>query len=122
MKPPPICERSAEAVRTGARLRAARGVDHGGFGKRRGFDRCGLTEVRRTKQDTLGKERKRHFLNIDVLCTVSSLRVAGGSMQRRLHATNYKSKPHRFGKQKRPFRFTTSPIRARFWPVAFIFE
>ena len=41
MKPPPILDRSAEAIRTGAgALRGLIGVDHGGFGERRGFDRA----------------------------------------------------------------------------------
>jgi hypothetical protein len=56
-------------------------------------------------------------LNIDVLCTVSSWeRPIGAFAPHQL-----KSKPHRFGKQKRRFDSPRRQFRA-FCPVAFIFS
>ena len=61
MKPPPILERSAEAVRTGAaRLARLIGVDHVGFGESRSFDRGGLMKSGGETR-CAGEQRKGHF-------------------------------------------------------------
>jgi len=94
MKPPPICElRSGHAHRR--RLRGLAGVDHGRFG----IGEASIAKASlRSKGKTRSQSAREIFPDIDVLCTDRPL--AGWRASTNAAARNqYKSKPHRFGKQ-----------------------